>query len=53
MQQKINKSKQCFYQKRRMMNCFSCVIFMVGLGFVQKTNVSRKITLRNNLEIQI
>ena len=42
-----------FIKKRRMMNCFSCVIFMVGLGFVQKTNVSRKITLRNNLEIQI
>ena len=31
-----------FIKKRRMMNCFSCVIFMVGLGFVQKTKVSRK-----------
>ena len=42
-----------FIKKRCMMNCFSCVIFIVGLGFVQKTKVSRKITLRNNLEIQI
>ena len=42
-----------FIKKRCMMNCFSCVIFIVGLGFVQKTKVSRKITLRNHLEIQI
>ena len=42
-----------FIKKRCMMNCFSCVIFIVGLGFIQKTKVSRKITLRNHLEIQI
>jgi len=40
-------------KKRCMMNCFSCVIFIAGLGFVQKTKVSRNITLRNNLEIPI
>jgi hypothetical protein len=41
-----------FMKKRCMMN-FACVIFIVGLGFKQKTRVSRKITLRNHLEIQI